>query len=94
VVARLEIMKVGGEKVVRTEKEVDLKTAETEVAAKKPAAKPANAPSLLRPGEQEVYPQPSGTQTQPNPPLPPGSPGPNSTPDADPNPQPHWVAGC
>ncbi len=93
VVARLEIMKVGGEKVVRTEKEVDLKTAETEVAAKKPAAKPANAPSLLRPGEQEVYPQPSGTQTQPNPPLPPGSPGPNSTPDADPNPQPHWVAG-
>jgi hypothetical protein len=73
VVARLEIMTVGGEKIVRTEKEVDLKTADTEVAQKKPAGKPANAPTLLRPGEQEVYPQDSGTQTQPNPPYPPGS---------------------
>ena len=92
VVARLEIMTVGGEKIVRTEKEVDLKTADTEVAQKKPAGKPANAPTLLRPGEQEVYPQDSGTQTQPNPPYPPGSPGPDSTPGTDPGTPPHWVA--
>jgi hypothetical protein len=92
VVARLEIMTVGGEKIVRTEKEVDLKTADTEVAQKKPAGTPANAPTLLRPGEQEVYPQDSGTQTQPNPPYPPGSPGPASTPGTDPGTPPHWVA--
>jgi hypothetical protein len=91
VVARLEIMTVGGEKIVRTEKEVDLQAADTEVAQKKPAEKPANAPTLRRPGEEETYPQPSGTQTQPRTPYPPGYPGPNPTPD--PGPPPHWVAG-
>ena len=92
VVARLEIMTVDGEKIVRTEKEVDLKAADTEVAQKKPAEKPANAPTLRRPGEQEEYPQDSGTQTQPNAPYPPGSPGPDSTPGTDPEGPPHWVA--
>jgi hypothetical protein len=90
VVARLEIMTVGGEKIVRTEKEVDLKTADTEVAQKKPAEKPANAPTLRRPGEQEVYPQDKGTQ--PNTPYPPPGPGPDATPGTDPLPPPHWVA--
>ncbi len=51
-VARLEIMTVDGQKVVRTEREIDLKSAESEMADKKPAPKPANPPSLLRPGEQ------------------------------------------
>ncbi len=51
-VTRLEIMGVDGQKIVRTEKEVDLKPAETEVAEKKPP-KPANAPSLRRPGEDQ-----------------------------------------
>ncbi len=55
-VSRLEIMTVDGEKIVRTEKEVDLKSAETEVAEKKPEEKPANAPTLRRPGEQPEYP--------------------------------------
>ncbi len=41
-VTRLEIMTVDGQKIVRTEKEVDLKSAETEVADKKPEEKPAN----------------------------------------------------
>jgi hypothetical protein len=90
VVARLEIMTVGGEKIVRTEKEVDLKTADTEVAQKKPAAKPADAPTLLRPGEQEVYPQDKGTQTS-APYPPPGPTGPDATP-TEPLPAPHWVA--
>ena len=49
-------MTVDGQKIVRTEKEVDLPTEETEVAQKKPAERPANAPSLRRPGEQSEYP--------------------------------------
>src|SRR5271169_235542 len=40
VVSRLEIMTVDGEKIVRTEKELDLKAADTEVAQKKPAERP------------------------------------------------------
>lgn len=51
-VARLEIMTVDGQKIVRTEKEVDLKSKESEVAEKKDAPKPANGPSLMRPGEK------------------------------------------
>lgn len=51
-VARLEIMSVDGQKVVRTEKEVDLQAKETEVAEQKPAAKPQNAPTLRLPGEE------------------------------------------
>jgi hypothetical protein len=81
VVARLEIMQVGGEKIVRTEKEVDLPAASTEVAEKKPAAKPANAPSLRRPGEEETYPgDPPGTQTS-GPPHTTPYPVPNGGPD-------------
>jgi len=52
IVSRLEIMSVDGQKIVRTEKEIDLKSAETEVAQKK-APPPANAPSLRRPGEDQ-----------------------------------------
>ena len=55
-VARLEIMTVDGQKVVRTEKEVDLPSKEAELAAQKPAPKPQNAPTLRRPGEEEEYP--------------------------------------
>ena len=51
-VARLEIMTVDGQKIVRTEKEVDLKSEQSELAEKKPAPKPADAPSLMRPGEK------------------------------------------
>lgn len=49
-VVRVETMKVGGEKVVRTEKEVDIKPAET-VAKESQQPRPANAPTLRRPGE-------------------------------------------
>ncbi len=81
VVARLEIMQVGGEKIVRTEKEVELPAASTEVAEKKPAAKPANAPTLRRPGEEETYPgDPPGTQTS-GPPRTTPYPVPNGGPD-------------
>ncbi len=47
-VARVETMKVDGEKQIRTEREVDTPTA---VAADKPQERPVNAPTLRRPGE-------------------------------------------
>jgi hypothetical protein len=88
VVSRLEIMTVDGEKIVRTEREVDLPSAETEVAEKKPAQKPANAPTLRRPGEQPEYPTDRGssgggsTSSPSNPyPSPSGTPSPTGSPD-------------
>ncbi|MGC2107873.1 MAG: hypothetical protein WA655_00055 [Candidatus Korobacteraceae bacterium] len=91
-VTRLEIMTVDGDKVVRTEKEVDLKSAETEVADKKPEQKPANAPTLRRPGEQVEYPQ--GTQNTPSTPYPgPGTTTPTEPPGSSPpGPPPQWKA--
>lgn len=57
-VVRVETMKVGGEKIVRTEKEVILPKPGDE-EAKKQEDRPANAPSLRRPGEaQENVPNP------------------------------------
>jgi len=88
VVSRLEVMTVDGQKIVRTEKEVDLPSAETEVAEKKPAEKPANAPTLRRPGEQPEYPTDRGssggstTSSPSNPyPSPNDYPSPTSSPD-------------
>jgi hypothetical protein len=49
-VVRDEIMKVGGEKVVKTEKEIDIKKEPVEAKAGD-QPRPANAPSLRRPGE-------------------------------------------
>jgi hypothetical protein len=78
---------VDGQKIVRTEKEVDLPSAETEVAEKKPE-KPANAPTLRRPGEQPEYPTDRGssgggtTSSPSNPyPSPSGTPSPTGSPD-------------
>ena len=98
IVARLEVMTVDGQKIVRTEKEVNLASKEDEVADNKPKAKPTNAPTLMRPGEQAQYPSttdpnqvtvPVGPQRQPQPvsvppPAPPGS---------SPPPGPQWVGG-
>jgi hypothetical protein len=50
-VVRVETMKVGGEKVVRTEKEIDLGGPAVATAAQK-EAQPMKAPSLRRPGEE------------------------------------------
>ena|SRR5579862_3156889 len=82
-VVRVETMRVGGEKIVRTQKEVVLpeKDAEKE-AAKQPGESPANAPSLRRPGEDsEDVPRPSNgaaplpPSQPPDLPQPPGGPG-------------------
>jgi hypothetical protein len=81
-VSRLETMTVDGQKLVKTEREVDLKSAETEVAEKKAQPKPANAPTLLRPGEQ---PESKSSQNAPNTPYPPAVD--TSSPGAPPQ---HW----
>ncbi len=49
-VVRVETMKVGGQKIVRTEKEVILEKPDKDTEAKQ-TDRPANAPSLRRPGE-------------------------------------------
>lgn len=59
-VVRVETMKVGGQKIVRTEKEVILEKPDKDTEAKKEQDRPANAPSLRRPGEDsENAPKPS-----------------------------------
>lgn len=74
-VVRVETMKVGGEKIVRTAKEVDLDQPDKNTQAKQEQeARPANAPSLRRPGEDpQDVPNPAGGPT-PMPPPPPDVP--------------------
>jgi len=70
-VVRVETMKVGGKKIVRTEKEIILEKPDKDEEAKK-EEKPANAPSLRRPGEPSddvpKAPDPSGSVPLPMPP--------------------------
>jgi hypothetical protein len=65
-------MKVGGEKIVRTEKEVILNRPDRDTEAKKEQEdRPANAPSLRRPGEApDNVPKPAAGPA-PTVPLPP-----------------------
>ncbi len=69
-VVRVETMKVDGTKMVRTEKEVDL-TPQPSVAQASEKARPANAPSLRRPGEVAPNTPPSSGSVAPAPPPPP-----------------------
>jgi hypothetical protein len=84
-VVRVETMKVDGTKIVRTEREVLLPEADKDKEAKKekePEERPANAPSLRRPGEdaQDVPkpangPAPAAPMPPPDIPQPPSGPG-------------------
>jgi hypothetical protein len=51
-VVRVETMKVTGEKIVRTQKEIELAPKPTLAQTAETQARPANAPSLRRPGEE------------------------------------------
>ncbi|HZP62994.1 MAG TPA: hypothetical protein VFB28_06210 [Terriglobales bacterium] len=85
-VVRVETMKVGGEKVVRTDKEVTLEPQPT-VAKEQPEARPANAPTLRRPGEDVDTSMPkTAPSASPLPPVasPPSPGGPNPNPSAPP----------
>ena len=80
-VVRVETMKVGGQKIVRTEKEVILEKPDKDTEARKEQEdRPANAPSLRRPGEDsEDVPKPADGPSPvppPNMPQPPENPGP------------------
>jgi hypothetical protein len=83
-VVRIETMRVGGEKIVRTEKEVILPKPEDQEANKKEEHdRPANAPSLRRPGEDpENVPKPTDSVN----PLPPAAPPDVPSPPHDPGP--------
>jgi hypothetical protein len=79
-VVRVETMKVGGERILRTEKEVVLPQQERE-AKKEQIERPANAPSLRRPGEDsQDVPRPANSPLPLPPPPPPDSPQPGSGP--------------
>jgi hypothetical protein len=63
-VVRVETMKVGGEKVVRTEKEVDLEGPTVATAAQK-ETQPLKAPTLRRPGEEAPNAAPDSGSSRP-----------------------------
>src|SRR5947209_5242835 len=83
-VVRVETMKVSGEKIVRSEREIILPNKDKDKEAKKePGERPANAPSLRRPGEDaDDAPKPSEGPSPVRPsapqdiPQPPGNSGP------------------
>ena len=80
-VVRIETMKIGGQKIVRTEKEVVLDNAEKNAKAKKQEEPAPNAPSLRRPGEDsEDVPKPSNGAS----PVPPTAP--DTPPSINPGP--------
>jgi hypothetical protein len=80
-VVRVETMKVGGEKIVRTEKEIVLQPVMDREAKEEPEMRPANAPTMRRPGEdtQDVPTPADGPIHRPASPPPdisgPGGPG-------------------
>jgi hypothetical protein len=82
-VVRVETMKVGGEKMVKTEKEIEIKKPES-VAQQAEQPRPADAPTLRRPGEA----MPDAPKTMPggpSAPLPPPPPPTNSPGSSTPN---------
>ena len=76
-VVRVETMTVAGQKVVRTEKEVEVPATAT---AQKQEERPVNAPTLRRPGEDMPESRPAGGVN----PLPPSMPP--TTPPSQPDP--------
>jgi hypothetical protein len=82
-VVRVETMKVDGTKTVRTAKEVDLGP-QPSVAKASDQPRPANAPSLRRPGETVADPPVPGSSKPPSvlqSPPPPTGPAPSSGPN-------------
>ena len=88
-VVRVETMKVNGEKILRTEKEVDIpKPGETQAKKEEATERPVNAPTLRRPGEDLPNASPTSMPGSP-PPVPPVTQPPSSTPDPTSNPRPN-----
>jgi hypothetical protein len=72
-VVRLEIMQVSGQKVLRTQKEIELKGPETVAKKEEASSKPMKRPTLKRPGEED------------DPAVAPRAQVPGTVPDVDPN---------
>lgn len=83
-VVRLEIMKVDGQKIVRSEKEVELEQPTVAKGSAEPQVRPPNAPSLRRPGEEADPNSPAAGGRAPAP-LPPPDPMGQDGPPAPPN---------
>jgi len=82
-VVRVETMKVNGEKIVRTQKEVEVANKPTVAKASDAPPRPANAPTLRRPGEELPNQGPESATPGPTipPPAPPSGPtGPSGSP--------------
>jgi len=76
-VTRVETMKVDGEKLVRTEREVEPTSKPALAQAHTPTTRPANAPTLRRPGEElpnDPTANPGSINATPLPPPPPTPP--------------------
>ena len=84
-VVRLEVMKVDGEKIVRAEKEVELEHPTVAKGSAEPQVRPANAPTLRRPGEEVDTNLPAAGGRAPAP-LPPPDPLGQDGPSSQPNP--------
>jgi hypothetical protein len=78
-VVRVETMKVDGEKIIRTAKEIDL-TPPPSVAKASQTERPANAPTLRRPGEELPSDSPRSLPSNPAPPPPQSDPPPAGNP--------------
>ncbi len=74
-VVQMKIMRIDGERIVRNQKEVDLGLPQTAgVDAEKTPSTPAHRPTLKRPGEEDVDPATTGSQSTTRPrTLPPSS---------------------
>jgi hypothetical protein len=81
-VVQMKTMKIDGEKIIRTQKEVDLGAPQaTVVEAEKKPVVPMNRPTLKRPGEDEIDPATDGSQSTTRPRNPPGAPPPSGPPN-------------
>jgi hypothetical protein len=80
-VVRVETMKVDGEKIVRTQKEIELAPKPTLAQNSGAQTRPANAPTLRRPGEELPNDSP---KTLPNGGVAPAPPPPAQAPSPDP----------
>ncbi|HXY09607.1 MAG TPA: hypothetical protein VEI52_17320 [Terriglobales bacterium] len=78
-VVRVETMKVDGEKIIRTAKEIDL-TPQPSVAKASQTERPPNAPTLRRPGEELPSDSPGSLPDKPSPPPRPADPPPSGNP--------------
>jgi hypothetical protein len=84
-VVQMKIMKIDGQRIIRTQKEVDLGPPQAAVAdAEKTPVIPANRPTLKRPGEDEIDPATTGSQSTTRPRNTPDSAPPSGPPNFQP----------